>query len=90
LATVDEKGKNLAVSLVNRHPTENVVCSVVIGNEPLNGTYKATILTGESANSFNDIENPNRVAPKKVKLNFKKGITTLLPHSLTIVHIKVK
>jgi len=90
LATIDEKGKNLAVSLVNRHPTENVECSLVIGNsEPLNGTYQATILTGESANSFNDIEYPNRVAPKKVKLNFRKGVTTLSPHSLTIVHIKV-
>jgi len=90
LATVDEKGESWSVSLVNRHPTENVECSLVIGNEPLNGTYQATILTGESANSFNDIENPNRVAPKKINLNFRKGVTTLLPHSLTIVHIKVK
>jgi alpha-N-arabinofuranosidase len=88
IATVDKKGKKWAISLVNRHPSENLECTVTIGNKLLNGTYKAKILTGESTDSYNDIEHPNRVSPKELELNFKNGIVQLPPHSLTIVHIK--
>ena len=87
IATVDSEGKNWAVSLVNRHPSENLECIVTMGDKLLNGTYKATILTGETTDSYNDIENPNRVAPKEVELKFKNGVVHLPPHSLTIVHI---
>ena len=58
-----------------------------MGTKLLNGTYKAKILTGESTDTYNDIEHPNRVAPKEVKLKFTKGVVNLPPHSLTIVHI---
>jgi len=88
IATVDKKGENWAISLVNRHPSKNLECKVRMGDKLLNGTYKAKILTGESTDSYNDIEHPNRVAPKKVELKFKNGIVHLPPHSLTIVHIK--
>ena len=50
--------------------------------------YKAKILTGDSTDSYNDVENPNRVNPKEIELNFKNGVAMLPPHSLTIVHIK--
>jgi len=39
---------------------------------------------------YNDIEHPDRVAPKEVKLAFKKGVVNLRAHSLTIVHVPVK
>ena len=87
IATVDREGKNWAVSLVNRHPSENLDCRVTMGDKLLNGTYKAKVLTGESTDSYNDIEYPNRVTPKEVELKFKNGVTKLPPHSLTIVHI---
>lgn len=89
IATVDEKGKNWAISLVNRHPSKSVDFKVKMGGKSLNGTYKATILTGESPESYNDIENPNRVEPKEVELTFKNGVISLPPHSLMIVHISV-
>ena len=53
----------------------------------LDGTYNAKILTGESTDSYNDIDNPNRVAPKEIELKFRDGIIQLPPHSLTIVEI---
>jgi len=87
VATVDEKGENWAISLVNRHPSENLECKITMGDDLLNGIYKAKILTGESTDSYNDIEYPNRVAPKEVELKFKNGIAQLPPHSLTIIHI---
>ena len=88
IATVDKNGKNWAVSLVNRHPSGNLECKVIMGDELLNGIYKAKILTAESTETYNDIENPNRVTPKETELKFKNGIAILPPHSLTIVHIK--
>lgn len=87
IATVDKSGKRWAVSLVNRHPSEDVACTVKMKEIPLNGAYKATLLTGDSRDAFNDIEHPNRVDPKKVELTFKNGVADLPPHSLTIIHV---
>ena len=72
---------------MNRHPKKNLECKVKMGDKLLNGTYNATILTGENTDSYNDNEHPNRVAPKEVELKFKNGVVYLPPHSLTIVHI---
>lgn len=87
IATVDKKGERWAVSLVNRHPSDNIECQVIMGDMVLNGTYNAKILTGESTDSYNDIDNPNRVAPKEIELKFRDGYVQLPPHSLTIVDI---
>ncbi len=87
IATVDESGRRWAIALVNRHPSENVACTVSMKERPLDGTYNAMVLTGESPDAYNDIEHPDRVAPKEVKLTFNKGTVNLPPHSLTIVHV---
>jgi len=87
IATVDRKGDNWAIVMVNRHPSENVACTVKMGSWLLNGEYKATILTGESPDSYNDIEHPDRVAPMEVEMRLRKGVTILPPHSLIIIHI---
>ena len=88
IATVDESGRRWAIALVNRHPSTNVACTAIMKDTPLDGTFKATILAGDSPDAYNDIEHPNRVAPEEVKLTFKKGVATLPPHSLTIVHVE--
>ena len=90
IATVDEKGENWSISLVNRHPSENIDCKVTIGEQQINGIYKAKMLTGKSINTYNDIQNPNRVIPKEIELKFTNGIVKLPPHSLTIVHVRGK
>jgi alpha-N-arabinofuranosidase len=87
IATVDKLGKSWAIALVNRHPSDALACTVKMKDTLLDGEYDATVLTGESADSYNDIEHPNRVVPKKTKLTFKKGVVNLSPHSLVIVHV---
>jgi alpha-N-arabinofuranosidase len=87
LATVDESGKNWSIVLVNRHPSHKVACTVKMKNVPPHGTYDATILAGDSTDSFNDIENPNRVVPIRTHLAFEHGVANLPPHSLTIVRL---
>ena len=87
IATVDASGKQWAIAVVNRHPSDSVVCTFKIGEMPLNSKYKATVLTGGSPDAYNDIEHPNRVAPREVELSFNNGVVSLTPHSLTIVHV---
>ena len=89
-ATPDDSGKQWAIALVNRQPSENVACSVKMGDKPLGGTYRATVLTGEAPDSYNDTEHPNRVARKDVKPAFKEGVANLPPRSLTTLHVPVK
>jgi len=87
IATVDEGGKHWAIALVNRHPSQTLACTLKLGETLLHGQFKATVLTGESADAYNDIDNPERVLPKKRQLTFSQGVTQLPPHSLTIVHV---
>ena len=88
VSTVDETGKTWSIALINRHPSESITCAVNMGDKSLNGTFPATILTADSPEAFNSIENPDKVAPKEVELMFEKGVVNLPPHSLAIVHIK--
>jgi len=87
IATVDKSGKKWAVAMMNRHPSEEVTCTLKIAEQPIDGTYKATVLTGDSPDSYNDIEHPHRVRPKEAELTFKKGTISLPPHSLVIVDV---
>ena len=72
---------------MNRHPSETVACTVKMKDTPLDGTYEATILAGDSPDAFNDVGQPDRVVPQKTPLAFKNGVAHLPPHSLTIVRI---
>ena len=89
VATVDETGANWAVALVNRHPEKTVACTIKMKDRPLEGEYGAVVLAGDSPDAFNDIENPNRVAPEKRTVVFKKGVVDLPPHSLVIVKVRL-
>lgn len=90
VATVNISGKNWSLALLNRHPEKTVTCTLRMKDMPLQGHCEALILAGESPDSFNDIEHPNRVVPEKTKLNFLKGVVNLPPHSLTIVKVTLK
>ena len=90
IATVDDSGKQWAIGLINRHPGDATACRVKLGDWLPDGEFEATMLAGDSPDAYNDIENPGRVAPLKVKLTFHEGMVDLPPHSLTIVKLKMK
>lgn len=90
VATVDESGTKWAIALVNRHPAKPVACTVRMKEAMLDGEHAALVLAGDSPEAFNDIGNPNRVAPQKTTLTFSKGAVTLPPHSLTILKVLPK
>ena len=89
LATVDQHGRDWSIVLVNRHPSDEVSCDVILGDKPLHGKYQATLLAADSPDAYNDIEHPDRVVPKEMEIRFRRGTTRLPPHSLTIFHVDI-
>ena len=90
VATADASGERWAIALVNRHPSKSVACSVEMGGSLLDGTFDATVLTGDSPDAYNDIENPDRVIPRGIELTFREGVADLPPHSLTIARVALE
>ena len=70
-----------------RHPTDPVACKVRVGDTLLDGAFRATVLTADSADAFNDIDHPGRVAPRPVAQVFSKGTTSLPPHSQMVMDV---
>jgi alpha-N-arabinofuranosidase len=87
VATVDKAGKQWAIALLNRHPSEAVSCAVRMKDAPLAGTHEATVLAGDSPDAYNDVEHPDRVVPQKTRLTFREGAADLPPHTLTILRV---
>lgn len=85
IATVDESGEQWAVALVNRHPDQPLACALKFKDRPLDGTFNAVVLQGDSPEAFNSIEQPDRVVPEPRRLTFQEGMVELPPHSLTIL-----
>ena len=87
IVTADDAGRTWSIALVNRHPSRDVACTIKIKDIPLEGRYQATILSGETTDSYNDIEHPDRVVPEKTQLTFRKGTGKLPPHSIAIITV---
>jgi hypothetical protein len=62
-------------------------CTISIHGKLLDGDFDATILSGDSPDAYNSIENPDRVVPETAQLKFEKGVAMLSPHSLTILQV---
>ena len=90
IITTDESGKRWSISLINRHPDQPAACTVRVGDLLLDGTFDATVLAGDSADAYNDVEHPDRVVPEKMRLTFTQGVVNLPPHSLTIVKVTTR
>ena len=86
IATADEKGTEYALALMNRHPSKAAACAITFGDRPLEGQFKATLLTGDSPDAFNDMECPERVVPETVQVNVS-GSLSLPPHSRMVLHV---
>ncbi len=90
IVTLDDAGQTWSIALVNRHPTRDVACTVTMKDVLLEGRYDATILSGDCADAYNDVERPDRVVPVKTLLRFQKGVGKLPPHSLTVFTVPAR
>jgi alpha-N-arabinofuranosidase len=87
VATVDDSGKRWVLALMNRHPEKPLSCTIKFGDCPLEGTFDALVLVGDSSETFNDVDHPNRVAPEKMRFSVTQGLIELPPHSLVILKV---
>lgn len=87
VATCGAGGRSWRIALVNRHPSERLDCLVSVGDKPLAGTFRATVLEGDSPDAYNDVDHPDRVAPRVDRLVLVQGRAALPPHSLTILEV---
>jgi alpha-N-arabinofuranosidase len=89
VATCDAERKQWRLALVNRHSSAVASCAVRFdGKTPADGC-RATVLSGDSPDAYNDVDQPDRVVPKRVELRFQNGAIDLPPHSITILELTV-
>ena len=89
IATVDVTGEHRAVAIMNRHPSEPVRCTIELETRLIDGTCRATRLTADSPDAFNEIHYRRRLVPRSPEVTFDHGTISLPPHSLVIVDLPV-
>lgn len=80
-------GKRLAAALVNRHPTSALTVQLRFRGAAPQGVIKATTLSGDSVDAYNDVARPDRVVPQTREMPFGNGEIELPAHSVTIAQI---
>ena len=85
VVTCDASRRHYRLALLNRHPDQTLLCSIALDGRALEGTFKATVLDGDSPDAYNDIDQPERVFPASAQLTFAGGRVALPPHSLTVL-----
>ena len=87
VVTCSDDMKLLTVALVNRSPENEAECD--LGLNSLLGKVDAVILSGDTPDAYNDIDDPHRVVPQNKTMKVKNNCVILPPHSLTILHIRL-
>lgn len=87
VATTDSERKTLVLSLVNRHPVEELVCRIDIAGRALRRPVAAEVLAGDGPDAFNDVDAADRVVPRQVSLDVHDGAVRLPPHSITLCRV---
>lgn len=75
------------LALVNRHPADELNCKLILGSPIPDGSYSATILSGDSPDAYNSPESPDRVVPLRCAVTVQDGVVTLPPHSVTVLEV---
>ena len=84
VVTRSQDGKQLAIALVNRHPSASVRWKLNLHNFSPRKAVELTILSGDSPDEYNDIAHPNRVVPHTTHVNADAPYVELPPHSVSI------
>ena len=81
--TVSDDGKHHVLAVVNKHPSNFI--AIDVSSLTSAKSLKATVLSGNSPDDYNDIGAENRVAPKETVMTVSEGKAALSPHSLAII-----
>lgn len=87
IVTCSDDKMTLSIAVVNKNPEKPVEIDLGLGN--VSGKIETVILSGDSTEAYNDINNPNRVIPERKQMIMKNSHVMLPAHSLTIFQIKL-
>ena len=85
VVTCDDTRQRWAIALINRHLETAARVRITVEGRPLSGCGTLTSLTGDTADAYNDIGVPDRVAPKVTEESLSDGVIELPPHSISIL-----
>jgi alpha-N-arabinofuranosidase len=87
LVTADRATGEVAVSLSNLHPDEPLDCVVWLPGRTLRGPAELTTLTGAAPDSYNDVNHPDDVCPRRTQVPTGGDAVRLrlAPHSVSIL-----
>lgn len=87
IVTCSDDKKTLSIAVVNKNPEKPVEINLGLGN--VSGKIEAVILSGDSTEAYNDIDNPDRVIPERKQMIMKNSHVMLPAHSLAIFKIEL-
>ena len=85
--TVSEDGARRTLAVVNKSPDKAVSLDVsaLLSGSP--ASVSASVLSGDSPDSYNDIGAESRVVPVETTLPVRDGKVALAPHSLSMIRL---
>ena len=83
--TRSEDCSNYTYAIVNKDPLNDVAVSLDFAGKKTPKNVKATILSGNSADDYNDLGRENNVTPRDASLKVTDGKVSVPAHSLTIL-----
>jgi alpha-N-arabinofuranosidase len=90
LTTCDDSQSKYVIAVVNKHPDKAIDLTpdfaALTGKTPQQ--VQAILLSGASADDFNDIGAENRVVPAEKTLEVTNGKISIPPHTLALLRIK--
>ncbi len=87
VVTGDDQGR-VIVAIVNKSDGTAGGVRIRIGGVPVTGRHRATVLTGATTDSFNDVEDPDAVHPVETDLDFVEGVVEVPAHSVAVCTIE--
>jgi alpha-N-arabinofuranosidase len=85
VVTRSDDGKQVAIAFVNRHPAAAARWKISLANSAQRSRIRATILSGDSPDVYNDVEHPDRAVPITHDVSSDDSDLELPPHSVAIL-----
>lgn len=90
VATLDEDGERVVVSVVNAHETDDIEAAIKVSGVELTDDAFARVLTADSVVARNDFDNPEQVKLEGFETVGGNEISITFPaHSLTVVELEI-
>ena len=87
IATCNHARSEWSIAVANRHEAKAVSRVIALGGDLLHGNAEALVLSGDSMDSYNDVDAPDRVVPEKIKVSIIDGVMEFPSHSVTILKV---